>query len=146
MIKKALVILIAGVFAFSFNGLSFAMMCGGHSQHQQTTQAETEEHAIVEHEIVTESPLEESINVGNKICPVSGDKIGEETKATYEYEGKIYNFCCPMCIEEFKKDPKKYIEKVEAELEAESERLASEEKETVSEPQMPQSLHEGHHH
>ncbi|MBI1810454.1 MAG: YHS domain-containing protein [Nitrospirae bacterium] len=46
--------------------------------------------------------------VGNKICPVSGEKIDEKTKATYEYNGKIYNFCCPMCVEEFKKDPEKY--------------------------------------
>jgi YHS domain-containing protein len=36
-------------------------------------------------------------------------------KATYEYKGKVYNFCCQMCIEEFKKDPQKYIKKVEEE-------------------------------
>jgi len=57
----------------------------------------------------------EAVNVGNKICPVSGEKIDEKMKATCEYEGKIYNFCCPMCIEEFKKDPKEYIKKVEEE-------------------------------
>ena len=58
----------------------------------------------------------EAVNVGNKICPVSGEKIDEKMKATYEYEGKIYNFCCPMCVEEFKKDPQKYINKVQEEL------------------------------
>jgi len=52
----------------------------------------------------------------NKICPVSGDKIDEKNKASYVYGGKIYNFCCPACIEEFKKDPQKYIKKVEDEL------------------------------
>lgn len=51
--------------------------------------------------------------VGNKICPVSGEKIGEKVKETYEYKGKIYNFCCPMCVEGFKKDPEKYIEQME---------------------------------
>jgi YHS domain-containing protein len=56
--------------------------------------------------------------VGNKICPVTGEKIDEKTKATYEYEGKIYNFCCAMCIDTFKKDPQKYIKKVEEELQA----------------------------
>jgi len=40
--------------------------------------------------------------------------------ATYEYQGKIYNFCCPMCIGSFKKDPEKYIKKVEQELQTES--------------------------
>jgi len=57
----------------------------------------------------------ESTNVGNRICPVSGEKINEDTKATYEYEGKTYNFCCPMCIEEFKKDPGKYIKNIQKE-------------------------------
>ncbi len=57
-----------------------------------------------------------AVDVGNKICPVSGEKIDEKTKATYEYKGKIYNFCCPMCIETFKKDPQKYIKKVEMEM------------------------------
>lgn len=46
-----------------------------------------------------------------KICPVSGDKIDEKTAQTYKYEykGKIYSLCCQMCLEEFKKDPEKYI-------------------------------------
>ncbi|MDD4953497.1 MAG: YHS domain-containing protein [Candidatus Omnitrophica bacterium] len=55
-------------------------------------------------------------DVGNKMCPVTGLKIDEKTKATYEYKGKIYNFCCAMCIDEFKKDPEKYIKKVEEEM------------------------------
>lgn len=54
-------------------------------------------------------------DVGNKICPVTGDKIDEKTKATYEYKGRVYNFCCPGCIDEFKKNPEKYIKKIEAE-------------------------------
>jgi len=57
----------------------------------------------------------EAVDVGNKICPVTGEKIGEETKATYEHEGKIYNFCCPMCIGNFKKNPEKYSKKIEEE-------------------------------
>ncbi len=61
---------------------------------------------------------QEAVNVGNKVCPVTGEKIDEKTKATYEYKGKIYNFCCPMCIDEFKKDPGKYIKKIEEELQA----------------------------
>jgi YHS domain-containing protein len=66
------------------------------------------------------SEVVQPVNVGNKICPVSGDKINEETKATYEYQGKIYNFCCPMCIDEFKKDPEKYIKKIEEEKQKEA--------------------------
>jgi YHS domain-containing protein len=52
-----------------------------------------------------------AVQVGNKICPVSGEKIenapGMET-VTMEHNGKIYNLCCSMCIKDFKKDPEKY--------------------------------------
>jgi YHS domain-containing protein len=55
-------------------------------------------------------------DVGNKICPVTDEKIDEKSKTTYEYKGKIYNFCCSGCIDEFKKEPDKYIKKVDKEL------------------------------
>lgn len=60
-------------------------------------------------------PGQETSNEHVKICPVSGDKIDEKTAQTYKYEykGKIYNFCCQMCLEEFKKDPEKYISTAE---------------------------------
>lgn len=64
---------------------------------------------------------EESQAVGNKICPVSGQKIDEKTKVTYNYKGKTYNFCCTSCVEEFKKDPVKYINKIERQLKNEQE-------------------------
>ena len=97
------------------------------------------------------SEAAESTNVGNKICPVSGEKINEDTKATYEYEGKTYNFCCPMCIEEFKKDPEKYIKKVEEELQAEYKERAEEEHDmNMMQPDetshQEQGIHSGHHH
>lgn len=53
------------------------------------------------------------VDVGNKICPVTGQEIDENTKATCEYDGKIYNFCCQMCVDKFKGDPQKYIKKIE---------------------------------
>ncbi|MFH1460181.1 MAG: YHS domain-containing protein [Candidatus Omnitrophota bacterium] len=51
-----------------------------------------------------------AVEVGNTICLVSGeevDEMGEPVK--HNYNGKIYSFCCSGCVEEFKKDPKKYI-------------------------------------
>lgn len=74
-----------------------------------------------------------AVEVGNKICPVSGEKIEEKAKAAYEYEGKVYNFCCEMCIEEFKKEPQKYIDKVEEELQTKPKEEASEEKKIMPE-------------
>lgn len=51
------------------------------------------------------------------ICPVSGEKASGDY--SYIYKGKTYYFCCPNCIEEFKKDPEKYISRMkEIKLEA----------------------------
>ena len=136
MCRKISVILITGIFIFGMSKLSFAMMCGSegeHSSQKHLAQAHTEhEHGATE---TSKEPVsEEAINVGNKICPVSGEKIDEKMKATYGYEGKIYNFCCSSCVEEFKKDPAKYIKKIEEEL---SSVLKEETKEG--------STHEHHH-
>jgi YHS domain-containing protein len=97
MVKKSLVLLLALVFIPGISKLSFAA--------EQTNAT---------------AAVQKAEEVGNKICPVTGEKIDEKTKATYEYKGKIYNFCCSMCIDEFKKDPEKYIKKVEQELQAET--------------------------
>ena len=50
-----------------------------------------------------------------KHCPVSGEEIDEKSKVIYEYEGKTYEFCCPGCAEQFKKDPERYIQKINRE-------------------------------
>ena len=62
-------------------------------------------------------------DVGNKSCPVSGDKIpapGEKAEMgeviKFVYNGKIYNLCCPMCVKDFKKDPEKYSKIAEDEV------------------------------
>ena len=49
------------------------------------------------------------VEVGNKYCPVSGNKVGEMgPPVKIEYNGKVYNLCCPGCVSSFKNDPKKY--------------------------------------
>ncbi|MDP2830891.1 MAG: YHS domain-containing protein [Candidatus Omnitrophota bacterium] len=120
MFRKIFFLLVMGFFIFGMSKLSFAMMCGDHSGSQQLAQAHSEhEHGTTE--VVKEARFsEQAVNVNNKICPVSGEKIQEKTKSAYEYEGKIYNLCCASCIEEFKKDPQKYIKKVEEELQSAS--------------------------
>ena len=52
------------------------------------------------------------VDVGNRVCPVSGDKVSG--KHFVVYEGKRYGLCCPHCEKEFKKDPAKYIAQLEA--------------------------------
>ena len=46
-------------------------------------------------------------------CPVLGNKINE--KVFVDYQAKRIYFCCAGCIDEFKKDPEKYLKKMEAE-------------------------------
>ena len=52
--------------------------------------------------------------VGNKFCPISGDKIKPGKEYKVEYKGKVYNFCCSMCEKDFKKDPEAAIQKLES--------------------------------
>ena len=45
-------------------------------------------------------------------CPVLGGKI--DKKVYTDYNGKRVYFCCAGCIEQFKKEPDKYLKKLEA--------------------------------
>lgn len=122
--RKIICIGITSLFILSLADFSWAMIHGCNKMQL----AQKQENA---------TPVKENkaVDVGNKICPVSGEKINEKSKATYEYEGKTYNFCCMMCVEEFRRNPKEYIEKVEEELKGQN-------KAETKEKGMP----EGHHH
>ena len=55
--------------------------------------------------------------IAQKTCPVmEGNKINP--KIYVDYEGRRIYFCCQMCPPMFKKDPAKYIAKVDAEIKA----------------------------
>ena len=45
---------------------------------------------------------------GEKLCPVTGDPIGDEPY-TAEYRGKTYEFCCKGCVKDFLSDPQAYL-------------------------------------
>lgn len=124
--KKLFCVSVIGFFVFAALGISFA----------QETQVDTQTNV-------------QAVDLGNKICPVSGEKIDEKTKTTYEYQGKIYNFCCPVCIEDFKKDPEKYIQKIEEELKTQESQESKKMKLMLpEEEEMPMGMqgHEHHHH
>lgn len=55
----------------------------------------------------------EKSSTGNpqQFCPVMGGKINKDLYA--DYEGKRVYFCCPGCREQFLKDPRKYLKKLQ---------------------------------
>jgi len=47
-------------------------------------------------------------------CVVSGEKLGEMGKPyVFEHEGREIKLCCKSCLKDFKKDPAKYVKKIE---------------------------------
>ena len=78
--------------------------------------------------------------VGNKICPVSHEKTGEMGEVVqHEYNGKIYNLCCKMCLKDFNKDPEKYSKIAEDEVAKAAEQGSDS-------MDAPESMNEGHDH
>jgi YHS domain-containing protein len=69
--------------------------------------------------VATEDDIKNLPNVGNKLCPVSGNPVDDGTMGEavkYVYSGKIYNLCCQMCVKDFKKNPEKYSAVAEKEV------------------------------
>ncbi len=59
----------------------------------------------------------QEVEVGNKICPVSGEKVGEMGDiVTIKHNGKVINLCCSMCEKDFTKNPDKYTKIAEDEV------------------------------
>lgn len=48
-------------------------------------------------------------DMGGQMCVVTGEKLDPKTAVKLEYKGNTYWFCCAGCIDQFKKDPDKYI-------------------------------------
>ncbi len=60
-------------------------------------------------------------HMGNKICPVSGETIGEMGEgAEVEHNGKKIKLCCAACVETFNKDPESYLKMLEEKMAAEA--------------------------
>ena len=114
-------------------GILSVLALGAVSVNAQTAPQETK----------IDAQADKPVNVGNKICPVSGERVGQGgmKPETYEYKGKIYNFCCAMCIDTFKSNPEKYIKKVEEELKSQ---LKEENTNTTNESS--KTMHEGMSH
>jgi len=80
--------------------------------------------------IAEQNVLLESVQ---KNCPVTGEPINKQVFT--DYKGRRVYFCCPACVALFKKDPDKYLSKLQAQSETTKESGGSHE-----------PMHEHHHH
>lgn len=48
--------------------------------------------------------------LGQAVCPVMGGKTNPNLYA--DYQGQRVYFCCPGCVDAFKKDPERYLKKM----------------------------------
>lgn len=91
-----------------------------HGEHEHKgSMMEHEDSMMMEDEPMIHHEDDESgpVKVGNKICPVSGEKVGQMgDPVEVEYNGKIYNLCCSMCKKDFLKNPEKYSKIAEDEV------------------------------
>ncbi|MEW6126310.1 MAG: YHS domain-containing protein [Acidobacteriota bacterium] len=62
---------------------------------------------------LTDDKKEETMAVTNKECPVSGGKVNPQYRT--EYNGQYVYVCCQGCLDEFKKDPEKFVAKMSKE-------------------------------
>jgi len=80
---------------------------------------ESHKGSMVDGEITAEITESGAINIGNAICPISGELIADVDDGKgvqIEHNGKIYNVCCKFCAKDFKKDPEKFIKVIENNL------------------------------
>jgi YHS domain-containing protein len=52
--------------------------------------------------------------IAQKLCPVTGELINRNIFV--DYDGRRVYFCCDMCPPQFKKDPEKYLKKLDEQM------------------------------
>ena len=80
-------------------------VCAAGKHHHGHARAERK--GMHDHGAGAESHATEQAAEGLGTCPVMGGAANKDN--SYTHEGKTYYFCCPWCIEEFKKNPQAYI-------------------------------------
>lgn len=74
--------------------------------------------AIADSDLVlqpTADQIAKAKRVGNKHCPVSGEKLGGMgTPISVIYNGELVELCCAGCVKDFEKDPAGTLAKAKA--------------------------------
>lgn len=105
--------LIVSMAAILFSSPGYLLAHEGIKHDEGMESMDHQQEAMAGHQDTAKSKV---VEVGNKICPVSGEVAGEMGDIVkYEYNGKMYNLCCKACAKDFKKDPEKYSKIAEGE-------------------------------
>lgn len=102
-LREATVVLAFGA------GLLTMIGCANNGQDRHAGHGE-DVHATGEHPAPAEVGMAKA-GTAQTTCPVMGDAINKNIYA--DHMGKRVYFCCNACPAEFKKDPMKYIKKLE---------------------------------
>ena len=126
MKTKLMALSLVSILSLSYS--NYALAHEGMKHDEGMEAMDHEKGSMMDHQEGTEANSK-AVEVGNKICPVSGDKVGGDMgePVKYEYNGKIYNLCCKACAKDFKKDPEKYSKIAENEAKASEEKMSDEE-------------------
>ena len=87
------------IIVFLAAGLAFSQ-CADCQMDRKTTMDENQENGSGE------------ASISQTTCPVMGGEINKEIYT--DHKGKRIYFCCEACIETFKQDPEKYLDKMKA--------------------------------
>ena len=75
--------------------------------------AKAHDHADADHvSAATVAQAAAPVNAGNKVCPIMGEPVSEDSPDKVEYQGKLYNLCCAGCKDAFLKDPEAALKKL----------------------------------
>lgn len=108
--KKMFPIIIVSLIGFSFTSFGTEGLTEkNHDAHKHHAQQQDDKH---QGHMMEKTHVEEDLAaISQKTCPVMGGEISKEYY--YDHKGKRVYFCCENCIEEFKKEPEKYLKKLE---------------------------------
>jgi YHS domain-containing protein len=99
--RKSLVIVSLCAFLGFCGGLFAAEQSTAKVKDSQTVAAKDHGKKVVEKKLASQ-----------KTCPVMGGEINKDLYV--DYKGKWIYVCCEGCLAEIKKDPEKYLKKLEA--------------------------------
>jgi YHS domain-containing protein len=91
----------------SLSAVIFLTIVTTAQENPQKEQKEIEQQTQVKSVQTSDSTETGSKEIWNKVCPVKGNAVEEDTP-TVVYNGKLYGFCCPGCDTKFAKNPEKY--------------------------------------